>query len=173
MRQRLRRKDLLWVLAYPVYQVLGSFRHEASHAICALMQGGEIREFVPWPAWTPNGFYWGYVRWSGDVGWLATAAPYLCDLITFAVFFFVCTRVSFRRHWVWVNLVAIGLISPLVNSAYNYISGVRGAGDVALLLNALPDPAVHACFVTSALLYLVGLVWVLKPRVRAGTEKAG
>ena len=31
----LKREDLLWLLAYPLYQIIGTIRHEASHALLA------------------------------------------------------------------------------------------------------------------------------------------
>jgi hypothetical protein len=164
LKHQLRRKDLLWVLAYPLYQLIGSFRHEASHALAAMLQGATIREFVFWPTWSESGSSWGYVSWSGSTDWVAIAAPYLCDLATFAVFYLVCTRLPFRRHWVWVNLVAIGLISPLVNSFYNYFNGLRGRGDVGRLLLALPNPVVHTYFVITLVVYGVGLFLALRPK---------
>jgi hypothetical protein len=98
---------------------------------------------------------------------VATAAPYLCDLATFALFFVICARWPLRGHWLWVNLVAIGLISPLVNSAYNYLNGLLGRGDVAQLLYELPGAAVQTFFALTLLLYVVGLVWTLWPRAGA------
>lgn len=171
MKHQLRRGDLLWLLAYPIYQLIGSLRHEASHAAAAILQGAAIEELVFWPTQTDAGFRWGYVTWSGDVSWFATAAPYLCDLATFVLFFVICTRVRFRRHWVWVNLVAIGLISPLVNSAYNYVNGIRGVGDVTRLLGTLPDQVVHAYFVITLLAYVGGIVFALKPKVHSMTPE--
>lgn len=160
----LRWRDLLWILAYPLYQLIGTFRHEASHAFVAVLQGARIREFVFWPTSTGSNFSWGYVSWSGSTDWVATAAPYLCDVATFAALFVVCTRLRFRRHWVWVNLVAVGLVSPLVNSAYNYVTGLRGRGDVAALLGELWSPGVHCLFAVTLLGYLAALAWTVWPR---------
>jgi hypothetical protein len=170
VKHQLHRKDLLWILAYPLYQLIGSFRHEASHALAAVLQGATICEFVFWPTWSESGSNWGYVSWSGSTNWVAIAAPYLCDLAAFAVFYLVCTRLRFKRHWVWVNLVAIGLVSPLVNSTYNYVNGLRGRGDVGWLLLALPNPLVHAYFVITLLVYGVGLFLALRPKPVSDVE---
>ena len=170
MKHRLHRGDLLWILAYPVYQLLGTFRHEASHAFVALLQGATLERFVSWPTWTESTFRWGYVSWSGPTNWVAVAAPYLCDLATFALFFAICRRVRLRRHWVWVNLVAVGMVSPLVNSAYNYLNGVRGGGDVATLLQRLPRLVVHGYFVITLAAYALGLFLTLRPRGAAPVE---
>jgi len=161
---RLRRWDLLWILAYPLYQLIGTFRHEASHALAAVLRGASIEEFVFWPTWTGSGMRWGYVGWSGPTNWVTLSAPYLCDLATFALFYLICTRLRFRRHWVWVNLVAIGLISPLVNSGYNYLNGLRDGGDVAQLLQILGGPAVHGYFAATLAVYALGLFLTLRPR---------
>lgn len=164
MKQRLARRDLLWLLAIPLYVLIGTLRHELSHAIVALLLGGQIERLVFWPTWSETGFRWGYVVWYGRVALVVTVAPYLCDLAMFALFFVICKRIRFRRHWVWVNLVIIGLISPLLNSAYNYVRGLMGSGDVARLLGELPDPAVHAYFAVTLCLYVIGLFLVLRPR---------
>src|SRR5688572_6819826 len=96
---RFNRRDLWWLLAYPAYQIIGTIRHEGSHALAVLLEGGTVREFVFWPTWGEK-FYWGYVRWSGSgVTWITSFAPYLADLVTFAVFYLVCTRVRIAWHW--------------------------------------------------------------------------
>ena len=166
VKQRFRRRDLLWVLAYPLYQLIGTFRHEASHAVAAVLQGARMEEFVFWPTSLESGFRWGYVSYSGSTNWVTTAAPYPCELATFLVFFAICTRFRFRRHWVWVNLVVIGLVSPLVNTAYNYANGLRGSGDVARLLQELPAGLVHGYFAATMVIYVVGLFLVLRPGPR-------
>ena len=68
--------------------------------------------------------------------------------------------VLFKKRWVWLNLIAIGIISPLVNSYYNYTGGLRGPNDVGELLNMLPEGIVHGYFWLTISLYLVGLVVV-------------
>jgi hypothetical protein len=60
------------------------------------------------------------------------------------------------------------MISPLVNTAYNYLNGLRGRGDVAALFQELPNPAVHTYFVVTLLAYLAILAWTLWPRKRLG-----
>jgi hypothetical protein len=172
MRQQLARKDLVWLLATPLYILIGTLRHELGHATVALLLGAQIERFVFWPTWSETGFRWGYVVWYGREALVVTAAPYLCDLATFALFSVICTRIRFRRHWVWVNLVIIGLVSPLLNSAYNYVRGLMGSGDVARLLGELPDLAVHAYFAVTLCLYLIGLFLVLRPRATPATSEA-
>ena len=162
----LRKSDLLWLLAYPIYQLVGTLRHEASHALAALLEGAEIRQFVFWPTVREGrGFSWGYVRWHGHTSWRTAAAPYFVDLITYLLFFWVCTRMQFKRRWVWLNAVVIGLVSPLINSLYNYWGGFRSANDVGRLHRILPKWSVHAYFVLTIVTYGLGL-WIALRRSR-------
>ncbi len=153
----MRKKDLLWVLAYPLYQLIGTFRHEGSHALVVLASGGEVTEF----SFLPTPGYWGYIRFEGQPPpVLMDAAPYLVDALTFSVFFAICMLVVFKWRWLWINLIAIGMVSPLVNSAYNYVVGWDSMNDVGDLLAAVPPPRVHAYFLLTLGAYLIGLILV-------------
>jgi hypothetical protein len=159
----MKKNDLLWFLAYPIYQIIGTIRHEAGHALVAWLQGAEINKFVFFPGMHGDIFYWGYVQWTGQTGWTATAAPYFLDLLTFVVFFLICFRLPFKRHWLWLNLVILGMVSPLANSAYAYLRSFASFGnDVVRLLDVLPAWPVHAYFVFTLILYIVGLVLVFR-----------
>jgi hypothetical protein len=48
IQQQFQRSDLFWLLAYPLYQVIGTTRHEASHAV-AMEEGATIAQFVVLP----------------------------------------------------------------------------------------------------------------------------
>jgi hypothetical protein len=157
---RLRLLDLLWLFAYPLYQILGTFRHEGSHAIAGMLQGAKITEFVFWPSMREQKFYWGYVCSVGETNWLFLAAPYIVDLITFIVFFVLCMRVRFRRKWVWLNLIIIGMISPLVNSLYNYWGSENSSNDIGRLFADLPPEIIHGYFILTLFLYVIG-IWIV------------
>jgi hypothetical protein len=75
----LQKRDLLWILAYPIYQIIGTIRHEGSHALVALLEGARVTEFVFWPSFTKYGFYWGYVRITGSTDWIFLAAHVAID----------------------------------------------------------------------------------------------
>jgi len=152
----MKKGDLLWILAYPLYQLIGTFRHEASHALVAMAQGNVITEFVFWP----TSGYWGRVAWDGPPTVASMAAPYICDLLTFLIFFLVCMTVVPKRRWLWINAVAIGIISPLINSTYNYQGGLRNTNDVGWLSQQMPPMVVHGYFWCTILAYLVGLILV-------------
>ncbi len=150
--------DLVWILAYPAYQLIGTLRHELSHALAAMLEGAKITEFV----FLPTQGYWGYVNWEGPVTSAAIGAPYICDLITFGLFFVLCMSARFERRWVWLNAVVLGMVSPLINSAYNYQGGFRGQNDVGKLLESLPPIYVHTYFWFTMVFYIIGLVLVFK-----------
>ena len=163
-RQTFQKTDWWWLLGYPIYQVVGTMRHEASHALVAWLEGAQIVKIVLLPSWMEGkGFAWGYVRWKGQTDWLAIAAPYFVDLLTFLLFFFICKRLYFRRHWLWVNLVILGMISPLVNSLYNLLRASNPHSDVGRLLDVLPPAAVYSYFILTLGFYLYGL-WQFMPR---------
>ncbi|HTK04773.1 MAG TPA: hypothetical protein VL500_04260 [Candidatus Eisenbacteria bacterium] len=153
---RIRLRDAAWLFAFPAYQIIGTLRHEGSHALAVLLEGGKVERFVFWPTFDRD-FYWGYVQWSGHADWLVSAAPYLADLLTFAVFYVICTKIRIRRHGPWVNLFVIGLLSPFINSAYRYASSFFRDGDLTRVYAAVPAPCVHAYFIVTLALYVAGM----------------
>jgi len=131
-----------------------------------ILEGNKVTEFVFWPT---QG-YWGYVNWEGPRTAANMGAPYLCDLVTFGLVFSVCMLALFKRRWVWLNLIALGIISPLVNSYYNYTGGLRGPNDVGKLFKMLPEGIVHGYFWLTISTYLVGLVIVFSLSRTARTQ---
>ncbi len=159
----MKKTDLFWAFAYPLYQLIGTFRHEASHALAAWLGGAQINKFVIWPTFLIKGeIRWGYVEFSGDGSWIIYAAPYFFDLITFLFFFWLCMRATFKTRWLWVNAYIIGLISPFFNSLYNYFGILNSTSDVGKLIMSLPDISVHLFFILTLLLYFLGMVIVFK-----------
>ena len=153
----IRKRDWFWLLFLPLYLIIGTFRHEFSHALVAQLQGAEIVKFTFWPSIHNDGtFYFGYVMLRGETSWLVDAAPYLLDIITYAIFYPLVFFLPFRKHWIWLNLVIIGVISPIINSLYNYLLG----SDVEKMLAALPDLLVHGLFILGLGASLLGLVFL-------------
>jgi hypothetical protein len=165
----LKKTDLLWLLGYPLYQIVGTVRHEGSHALAAVLHGATLTHFVIWPSFVNGRLLWGYVEYTGSDTWLIIAAPYLIDLLTFTICFVWLWRVRFARHAVWLNLVIIGLLSPLINSAYNYAGRFSSGNDVARLLLMLPVGLVHGYFMSTLLIYLIGAVIIFRT---AATRRA-
>ena len=159
----MRRSDFLWLLAYPLYQLVGTLRHEAAHALVARLEGARILEFVWWPTFTEKaGFYWGYVSWKGHTGWPTLAAPYIGDLITYLLFFALLARFTIRPRWLKLNLVILGLVSPFANSLYNYWGGLFHPNDVGKLFQELPTTSVHVYFLVTLSLYALGLIVLVR-----------
>jgi hypothetical protein len=153
----MKRKDLLWVLAYPVYQIIGTIRHEGSNALAATAEGVEVRKFVFWPNVDLEHFSWGYVSWYGYPTWFVTAAPYFCDLVTFFIALLIILEAKPRPRWLWINILIIGMLSPFINSLSNYIGGLSGPNDVGKLLGNLDPIAVHLYFALTFAFYAWGL----------------
>ncbi len=153
---QMKKSDFLWLLAVPIYVLLGTIRHEGSHALMAWWEGASITKFVFWPSWGLGTFQWGYITYDGTTGWLTLAAPYFCDALIFIVAAILLSKIVFP-HWAALNIFIIGMVSPFVNSAYQYVRGIMGVGDVANLLVALPLWVINAYFlVTLAVYVLVG-----------------
>lgn len=164
---RLRRTDLWWLLATPLYFVVGTLRHEASHAAAVLLRGGDVTRFVVWPQRDLGHLTFGYVTYSDTHSWVVTAAPYLVDLLVFLVGTWVCRRLLERSHGLWLNVLVLTSFSSLLNSVWNYRPRESPRGDVWWLLHLLPDAAVHAWFLATGVLYALGvlaLVGTIRPR---------
>jgi hypothetical protein len=153
----MKRKDLLWSLAYPVYQIIGTIRHEGSNALAATAEGVEVKKFVFWPNVELGHFSWGYVSWQGYPTWFVTAAPYFCDLVTFFIALLIILEAKPRPRWLWINILIIGMLSPFINSLSNYIGGLSGPNDVGKLLGNLDPIAVHLYFALTFAFYAWGL----------------
>jgi hypothetical protein len=155
----MKRTDLWWLLAWPVYQVVGTARHEISHAVVAVWQGATITRVEVLPSFHKEGLLWGYVAWTGGHtdAWVA-AAPYLCDLAMFLVFLPLCMLAARAPRWLWINCFIVGLLSPLIDTAANYSKLFRrNAGDVHELVTQFSPAAIHAVFLAAMVFYLVGI----------------
>jgi len=164
IRKWARKKDFLWLLLYPVYQTIGALRHEGSHALAAMAEGARIREFEFWPSIRNGRFFWGYVRVTGRTTWFFSAAPFFCDLITFFVALSIILIAKPQRRWLWLNVIIIGMLSPIMNSAWAYFRGLTILNDVGNLLRILDSTAVHLYFALTLLLYICGILYCLHRR---------
>lgn len=73
------------------------------------------------------------------------------------------TRINWKTHWLWLNTVILGLLSPLVNSFVQWMAGIFGSPetDVAKWLDAGPGALIHLYFLITCTAYVVGLLVVL------------
>jgi Peptidase M50B-like len=170
----MKKKDFLWLLAYPVYQTIGTFRHEVSHALAAMAEGAEVTQFVFWPNFRDGKVLWGHVAYEGSTTWFTTAAPYFCDLLVFFVALFIILEARPQRRWLWLNILIIGMLSSLVNSAYNYFDGLaRSFNDIGELVGILDPVAVRLYFTLTMLFYAWGVYYChfrKKPRNTSATQ---
>lgn len=158
----IRKIDLLWIFAYPFYQIVSTFRHEAGHALAAILNGQEVLEFVFWPSVTEWGFMWGYVVYTGENTAFSLFMPYFIDFLTFVPCFVVCMLWVTKARWAWINVMVFGIISPFINSFFNYRGGFHKMNDVGELLTMLPPWMAHGYFIFTLLVYLAGWVVVNK-----------
>lgn len=129
---------LIHGLLYPLYQVIGTARHEYMHALFGTIQGLDIHEIRILPSRIDGKWYWGYIRWSGgEGGALFYTAPYIADAILLVLASLVLKT--------WVNVdwweshvhtlfatAIILLVSPAVDIVYNMFKWwIWGLGDFA------------------------------------------
>lgn len=117
--------DILWhVLAYPIYQIIGTLRHEGCHAIVARSFGASILEFRFLPHRRDGRWYWGYVKYEGsdldrDQIEVVKKAPYVLDIALVLAWFLVDRLREFESfHW-WAFATVMLLVSPVVDFVYN------------------------------------------------------
>lgn len=161
----MKKTDLFWLLLSPVYLILGTIRHEGCHALAAIAEGLQVQKFVFWPSIGPGGvFYFGYVYWEGTRSWMTMAAPYAGDLLTFAAGFIICAYTKIPQRWVWINVLILTVLSPFINSAFNYFGGINNGNDIGFLLQALHPMLVHTYFGLTLAMYAWGLWSCFKAR---------
>ena len=157
-------KDWLWALGLPIYILIGTARHELSHAFAATLEGAHVESIHLIPTLTPNnGVLWGYVNWTGTTTWVTLAAPYFCDLATFLLGLWIFSSRITMPHWIRVQVLAIGVLSPAINSLYNYQAvWYNPSADVSRVVTAIPPVWVGAWIVLSLVVYCAGILALVK-----------
>lgn len=113
---------LIHLLAYPIYQILGTLRHEGAHAIAAMLYGFRIIEFKVFPHVADGKWYFGHVYY--DTGGEEPSsnihlAPYYVDVICGVALAAVLRLVEFSNvHWALFALIMLG-VSPVLDTGYN------------------------------------------------------
>jgi hypothetical protein len=122
-------------------------RHEASHALVAHLEGSKIEELRLLPGIHDElGFYFGYVKHSGNTTWLSECAPFFSDLIIVLLTTIILMKITFKKYY--REVLFFGFVSPIVDLIYNYQGGLwRSGTDVSDMLTLLPDWAVHSSFI--------------------------
>ncbi len=106
------------LLLYPVYQVLGTLRHELSHALAAVFQGVGVREIRIFPSRIDGKWYWGFVRYGtgSPVSRWVHAAPYLVNAAFVAWGF---SLIPYLTGHEWLAAVILCWASPALDTLYN------------------------------------------------------
>ncbi len=121
------RVPILGWLFYP-FQVYGTFVHELSHGLAAILTGGAFRRFAVHPDLS------GTATAAGGVSWIVTSAGYLGSAMFGALLTFLsASRVPARVVLLWLGL-ALGVLSLVF--ARNVFGIVSGLVLAALLMLA-------------------------------------
>jgi hypothetical protein len=166
------RKDWLWILGLPVYVLIGTARHELSHALAAMLEGAHVEKIHLIPSLAPDrGLLWGYVNWSGATTWIPLAAPYFCDLLTFLLgTWLFCARITMPR-WLRIQIFVIGVVSPAVDSSFNYLGLLHNhLSDAARVAAAVPHFWVVAWVTLSLAVYGVGIFSLVRSHTNRGVK---
>lgn len=143
----------LFIILFSVWTI---GRHEGSHAFMAVLEGANIEEMRLLPGVHEElGFYFGYVKHSGDTTWLTDAAPFLADvlvMIVTSILVILWPGIPFKRA-----ILILGFFSPLGDMIYNYQGGLwREGTDVWDLRLVVPDIYVHLYFLISIIAGFIG-----------------
>ena len=122
---------LIHLLAYPLYQLLSTLRHEIAHAVAAKLAGYTITSFKFWPHRDKHDgiFRFGYVAWQLPKGVTKTSAhvtmaPYYVDVVLLVTWVFIYTFVDFSKvHW-WLFVAIMLLVSPMLDMIYNVFKAI-------------------------------------------------
>jgi hypothetical protein len=125
-----------------------------------MAEGTKIKEFVFWPSFHDGEFSFGHIALKGSTTWFMWAAPYCCDLILFFIALLIILEAKPQHRWLWLNILIIGMLSPFLNSVYNYCNVLVGNfNDLGVLLFHLNPITVHLYFVLTLLFYAWGLYY--------------
>lgn len=146
-------------------------RHEASHALIAYLEGSKIEELRLLPGIHDElGFYFGYVKHSGDTTWLTKCAPFFSDLLILLFSTILLLKIKSKKYY--REILFFGFVSPIVDLIYNYQGGLwRSGTDVSDMLNQLPNWTVHSSFILTISASIYGFIY-FRNRQKAETKKS-
>lgn len=113
-------------ISYP-FQLLGTFVHELSHGVAAIITGGEFQRFAVSP--NLSGLAWS----AGGIRWVVTSAGYLGSAL-FGGFLLILTArgISARHILTLLGLVLGMLCLVFVRNLFGIISGLALTGVLLL-----------------------------------------
>jgi len=141
------RDALFHLLAYPIYQILGTIRHELAHVIAYWLSGYGVKELRVFPFRDTNGtFYWGRVLPESRMGATHNVhmhlAPYYVNTVlcgAWAIFAMIIwertnqlSGINEQEYNVLLAITILTFVSPIVDTGYNLLKYLwRGTGDFA------------------------------------------
>ena len=130
---------LIHILCYPIYQILGTIRHECSHAIACWLSGVRVKSIKVIPHRHEGSFYWGRIMYNMDDFHNFTVhiclAPYYVAVVHALAFgalgaYGVLEKIENPHLFAFVAMVL--LISPIADLLYNICKYLfKGSGDFA------------------------------------------
>jgi hypothetical protein len=128
---------LIHVLLYPLYQIIGTAKHEYSHAFAAKCQGLTVTEINILPKRIDGRWYWGYFRYiGGKADKMTMLYPYVADIVCILIGFGIVIGVDLfwwfdHRHALLATMIIL-IVSPVVDIVYNLLKWkIAGRGDFA------------------------------------------
>lgn len=128
---------VLGMLFYP-FQLFGTFVHELSHGLVAMLTGGSFQRFAVNPDLSG-------VAWSaGGVRWLISSAGYIGSAVFGGLLVLLHTRgISARRVLLGLGIVLGVLCLLFVRNLFGIASGLAIAALLALAGRRLPEQWAH------------------------------
>ena len=138
---------LIHLLLYPLYQILGTIRHEGlGHALAASIAGLKVTEIVVYPHRHEGRWCFGWVQYrftpevptQDAIPKYVSIAPYIVVLLYTVLGIILALTVEFRMHAflaIQINLV----LSPVLDTLYNLLKyKLKGTGDFARYFEPRP-----------------------------------
>jgi hypothetical protein len=142
-----------------VFTTVGIVRHEGSHLVWTYLAGDVVEKL----SLLPSAKSLGSVRVAGSgLSWGAGAAPYLVDWLFFATgaFWFIHARP--RQAWVRITAIVIFMVSPVIDTVWNYIGMYWSRRSDFSILSALSSRgSVNILFAGLIAAYALGAVIIL------------
>lgn len=126
------------LIGYPLYQILGTIRHELSHALAGIIQGIGVREIHVLPSHIDGKWYWGFVRYgvSDLPRWWVYLMPYFVNILHIIAGLWLVPYVAkFGIIHAWYAAIVLTLFSPVLDVVYNGVKFLLyDSGDFAAAL---------------------------------------
>lgn len=108
----------------PVYQIIGTAKHELAHALFAALNGLKVTTIRVVPSIRDGTWYWGYTGWEGEPESESFMqhvymAPYYVDALLLVCGVIVNCMVQWESFHGMTTAVILLVLVPFVDVAYN------------------------------------------------------